>query len=133
MKNYKISLAGDLGSGKSTVGVLLAKALGYRFLDCDLLIQEREGMLLDKENIIGAMNTDYIPIRFKDGQIEEKSKKYLYSMDRWRSMMGELEEVVTNVAERIKRGEIKAISAVSERSDKCDYCEFKPICRIKEL
>ena len=32
--------------GKSTVGVLLAKKLGYRFIDTDLLIQEREGKLL---------------------------------------------------------------------------------------
>lgn len=34
------------GSGKSTVGVLLAKALGYDFLDVDLVIQQREGALL---------------------------------------------------------------------------------------
>ncbi|MBQ9801584.1 MAG: shikimate kinase [Clostridia bacterium] len=32
--------------GKSTVGVLLAKRLGMRFLDSDLVIQEREGRLL---------------------------------------------------------------------------------------
>lgn len=32
--------------GKSTIGVLLAKKLGYRFIDTDLLIQEREGKLL---------------------------------------------------------------------------------------
>ena len=36
-------LIGMPGSGKSTVGVVLAKALGLRFLDVDLLIQEREG------------------------------------------------------------------------------------------
>lgn len=41
-----IILIGMPGSGKSTVGVLLAKALGYQFLDADLLIQEREGALL---------------------------------------------------------------------------------------
>ena len=41
-----IILIGMPASGKSTVGVLLAKNLGYRFLDCDLLIQEREGKLL---------------------------------------------------------------------------------------
>ena len=33
-------------SGKSTVGVILAKILGMNFLDTDLLIQQREGMLL---------------------------------------------------------------------------------------
>ena len=41
-----IILIGMPASGKSTVGVLLAKCLGYRFLDCDLLIQEKEGKLL---------------------------------------------------------------------------------------
>lgn len=34
------------GSGKSTVGVLLAKALGYEFIDTDLVLQRREGALL---------------------------------------------------------------------------------------
>ena len=41
-----IILIGMPGSGKSTVGVVLAKALGMRFLDVDLVIQEREGELL---------------------------------------------------------------------------------------
>ncbi|MBD5099330.1 MAG: shikimate kinase [Clostridiales bacterium] len=43
-----IILIGMPGSGKSTVGVVLAKALGLRFLDVDLLIQEREGALLQR-------------------------------------------------------------------------------------
>ena len=34
------------GAGKSTVGVILAKVLGYRFLDTDLVIQEKEHRLL---------------------------------------------------------------------------------------
>lgn len=41
-----IILIGMPGSGKSTVGVVLAKRLGYHFLDSDLLIQEKEGKLL---------------------------------------------------------------------------------------
>lgn len=41
-----IILIGMPGVGKSTVGVVLAKTLGYAFLDSDLLIQEREGLLL---------------------------------------------------------------------------------------
>ena len=32
--------------GKSTVGVIVAKQLGYGFIDTDLLIQEAEGKLL---------------------------------------------------------------------------------------
>ncbi|MEM5779593.1 MAG: shikimate kinase [Lawsonibacter sp.] len=41
-----IILIGMPGSGKSTVGVLLAKALGYGFLDVDLLLQRQESALL---------------------------------------------------------------------------------------
>ena len=43
-----IILIGMPGSGKSTVGVVLAKILGLRFVDVDLLIQEREGALLQE-------------------------------------------------------------------------------------
>lgn len=43
-----VTLIGMPGSGKSTVGVLLAKLLGHQFLDVDLLIQEREGALLQE-------------------------------------------------------------------------------------
>lgn len=45
MKNTKknnVTLIGMPGAGKSTLGVVLAKVLGYQFLDSDLLIQKQE-------------------------------------------------------------------------------------------
>lgn len=56
-----IILIGMPSCGKSTLGVLLAKKLGYRFLDCDLLIQEREGKLLH-EIIAERGNEGFIAI-----------------------------------------------------------------------
>lgn len=46
MNKKNVTLIGMPGAGKSTVGVVLAKVLGYRFLDSDLEIQEQEGKLL---------------------------------------------------------------------------------------
>ena len=45
MKN-NIVLIGMPGAGKSTVGVVLAKVAGYKFVDSDLVIQEQQGKLL---------------------------------------------------------------------------------------
>ena len=43
-----IILVGMPACGKSTVGVLAAKNLGYRFVDSDLVIQERDGRRLHR-------------------------------------------------------------------------------------
>lgn len=60
-----IVLIGMPGAGKSTVGVILAKLLGYEFLDSDLCIQKAEGMLLKdiiaKKGVDGFIETeDYV-------------------------------------------------------------------------
>ena len=44
MKN--IIIIGMPGAGKSTMGVVLAKTLGRKFIDTDIVIQERAGKLL---------------------------------------------------------------------------------------
>ena len=59
-----ITLIGMPGAGKSTLGVVLAKRLGYRFVDTDPLLQEGTGMLL----------SDLIERRGIEGFIEEENK-----------------------------------------------------------
>jgi shikimate kinase len=56
MSKENIVLIGMPGVGKSTVGVILAKMLGYQFLDSDLLIQQQEGKLL--REIIAERGTE---------------------------------------------------------------------------
>ena len=55
--HMNIILIGMAGCGKSTLGVLIAKALGYGFLDADLVIQKREEKLL--QEIINEKGLDY--------------------------------------------------------------------------
>ena len=48
MVKDNITLIGMPGSGKSTLGVLLAKYLNYNFLDTDLMIQTEQNMKLQE-------------------------------------------------------------------------------------
>ena len=57
MSKQSIILIGMPGSGKSTIGLLLAKAVCMNFLDSDLLIQRRERMPL--QQIINRRGTEY--------------------------------------------------------------------------
>jgi len=56
MGKNNVILIGMPGAGKSTIGVLLAKALKMPFLDTDLLIQQREGRYL--QEIINSSGID---------------------------------------------------------------------------
>ena len=59
VKHDNFILIGMPGAGKSTVGVVLAKKLGYDFLDSDLLIQKETGKRLQElieENGLDGFN-----------------------------------------------------------------------------
>lgn len=51
-----IILIGLPGAGKSTMGVILAKTLGMKYTDTDIVIQESDGRLL--QDIIDTKGTD---------------------------------------------------------------------------
>ncbi len=48
MRKDNIILIGMPASGKSTMGVILAKILGYSFIDADIVIQEQDGRKLSE-------------------------------------------------------------------------------------
>lgn len=70
MEKTNIILIGMPGVGKSTIGVILAKVLGYQFVDADLVIQQTTGKLLHE--IIAETGTEgFIEIENKvNSQIE---------------------------------------------------------------
>ena len=93
-------------------------------------MQGRQGMILDDDEIINAMNTKYIPVKFKGGVIEEKSKDMLYTLDGWEDIMGKVEFAVKDISSRIRKGGIEAHPKKHDsRGTRCDVCDFKPICR----
>ena len=70
MKN--IVFIGMPASGKSTVGVVVAKRLGYKFVDTDLVIQEVEKRLL-KEIIAEEGNEGFLRIEDRvNAKIQEE-------------------------------------------------------------
>ena len=62
MTKDNIILIGMPTSGKSTVGVILAKILGYNFIDADIVIQEKEGRklseIIESEGIKGFIDIE---------------------------------------------------------------------------
>ena len=59
---YNIVLIGMPASGKSTVGVILAKILGKDFIDTDIIIQQKEGarlsQIIEKTGVEGFLKAE---------------------------------------------------------------------------
>lgn len=84
MADNNIIFIGMPAVGKSTVGVVIAKRLGYRFVDTDILIQESEGKLL--KDIIADVGP-WLPESRRPGQCTGESGTYRYLAGRQRSIL----------------------------------------------
>ena len=111
-------LIGMPGSGKSTVGNVLAKLIGYRFLDTDFIIQNMEGKVLQdiidedglpvfmtaEEKALCAVYCDDTVIATGGSAIySPRGMRYLKSMGKivyLRISLEELEKRLSNLASR---------------------------------
>lgn len=93
--------------------------------------QEREGMLLDNEEIISAMGLKYTPLYSSKtpNSIPEAKRNLLYDESGWNELKKTVEESVKSVAEQIAAGYAAAAPDSDEQTSSCDYCDYKPICR----
>ena len=81
-QHNNITLIGMPASGKSTIGVLLAKRLGYSFVDVDIVIQEQEKRLLkeiiEDEGLDGFLEVENRANATLDGEIRDRPRRQCY-------------------------------------------------------
>ncbi len=67
----RIYLVGFMGSGKTTVGELVARELGYRFIDLDREIERRRGMsiaeIFEREGEVEFRRLEALSLRDTEG------------------------------------------------------------------
>ena len=85
-------------------------------------LQERDGMLLDAEESISAMNPDFIPPEVK------RREPLRYTEEGWQQIEQTLIEVTRSVADGMCSGNITATPA-TKGGRNCKWCPYKAICR----
>ena len=136
-KNFLVNIGTEGGEAPIPAGVIYVKtelgdvkintpdeSLGREAVD---KAQTRQGMILNDEIAIGAMNAEYLPVKFtKGGAPDKRSENKLYTLEGWGEISETLEKVVSGYATRILSGDI---TANAKGNDACSYCKFKPFCR----
>ena len=92
--------------------------------------QERRGMILNDEESLSAMNTKFIPVKFKkNGEPDSRSEKFLYTREGWDEITKTISDTVGKISKQMRSGDIS--TPKGSDASACSYCKFKPFCRSK--
>jgi len=121
-KKTNITLIGMPASGKSSVGVVLAKRLGKKFVDTDIVIQEKYGKGYFRIDFLDNQQIQIVDVDATSGEIlgsESKAPKHL-------RVPAENTELKVSLAQAIEIAENKTHAKVAEadfkgKADKSFY------------
>ncbi|MBE6571982.1 MAG: shikimate kinase [Ruminococcaceae bacterium] len=133
-----IILIGMPGCGKSTVGSILSRLIGFRFLDTDLVIQNMEGKVLQdvidedglsafmtaEERALCSVYCDSTVIATGGSAIySERGMRYLSSVGKIVYMRAEISEIKKRLTNLASRG----VAGAKEKSIETIFEERRPL------
>ena len=90
----------------------------------------REGMVLDEEESLSAMNPRYTPLKYPENARNEKSNtKKKYTRDTWTDICKDIERAILDISGKMRAGYISASPQEIKGQNPCDRCDFHAICR----
>ncbi len=138
MKRESIILIGMAGAGKSTVGAVLAKKLGYTFTDLDINIKEKNLRSLQEiidtqgEEILLQLEKDYMYHIELDHSVVSPGGSIIYHPDlmsylKQRAVLVYLDTEFETIEKRIKNGEDRGIIGLNSHTIKEIFEERRPL------
>jgi shikimate kinase len=139
MKTESIVLIGMAGAGKSTVGRIVARTLGFRFVDGDDYINEREGRplqdTLDTLGDDGFMDLEkryMLEVDLKSHVVLAPGGSIIYHEDlmahfRSNSVVVYLDDTIENIEARLPNAARRGIVGLKTKTLRQIYHERKPM------
>lgn len=92
----------------------------------------REGMVLDDEISLGAMNPRFTPLKYPETSRNKPSNdERKYTLGDWETITDGIESVVRDIADRMCSGDVSAEPNPIKKFDPCEFCSYRAICRRK--